>query len=82
MNTELRLSINPTPSQIVRVFVGRLELITPATEQAVEKALATRDRSTIEKYGRFRGPILDELKAENPRPSAGVGQRVDGHLLR
>ena len=62
----LPLSVNPAPTQTVRVFVGRMELITPATEQAVEKALAARDRSTIHKYDRFLEPILDRLKAENP----------------
>jgi len=62
----LPLVINPAPSQTVRAFVGRMEVITPMTEQAVGKALATRDRPTIEKYGRFLNPILDQLKAENP----------------
>jgi len=62
----LPLTISPVPQQTVRAFVGRMELITPATEQAVETALATRNRSTIEKYGRFLDPILDQLKAEDP----------------
>jgi len=43
-----------------------MELITPATEQAIEKALGSHDRKTISKYGRFLEPILDQLKAENP----------------
>jgi hypothetical protein len=62
----LPLSITPSPSQTVRTFVGRLELITPATEQAVKTALAARDVRTITKYARFMEPIMDELKAENP----------------
>jgi len=62
----LPLSVSPAPSETVRVFVGRMELITPATEQEVEKALAARDRSVIQKYGRFLEPILDQLKDENP----------------
>ncbi len=66
VNAVLPLSINPGPSQIVRAFVGRLELITPATEQAVENALAAHDRATISKYGRFLEPIMEQLKAENP----------------
>lgn len=66
VDTILPLSINPAPGQIVRVFVGRLELITPATERAVETALAAHDRSTIDKYGRFLEPIMEQLKAENP----------------
>ena len=62
----LPLSINPAPGQVVRVFVGRLELITPATERAVENALAAHDLPTITKYGRFLQPIMEQLKAENP----------------
>jgi hypothetical protein len=62
----LPLSVNPAPGQIARVFVGRLELITPATEHAIESALAAKDLSTIMKYGRFLEPIMEQLKAENP----------------
>jgi hypothetical protein len=62
----LPLSINPSPGQVVRVFVGRLELITPATERTIETALAERDLSTIMKYGRFLEPIMERLKTENP----------------
>jgi len=62
----LPLSVSPTPGQVVRTFVGRLELITPATEHAIETALATKDLSTIMKYGRFLEPIMEQLKAENP----------------
>jgi hypothetical protein len=66
VNGVLPLSINPGPGQVVRVFVGRLELISPATERAVETALAAHDLSTIEKYGRFLQPIMEQLEAENP----------------
>jgi hypothetical protein len=44
-----------------------MELITPATEHAIATALASHDRRTIEKYGRFLGPILSEMKFEDPR---------------
>jgi len=66
LNTILPLAINPMPSQTVRVLVGRLELITPATTQALEKILATHDLEGLQKYNRFLEPILDEIKAENP----------------
>jgi hypothetical protein len=66
LNTILPLTINPMPSQTVRVLVGRLELITPATTQALEKILATHDLEGLQKYNRFLEPILDEMKAENP----------------
>jgi hypothetical protein len=58
VNEVLPLSINPAPAQTVRVFVGRLELVTPATEKAVETAFATHDTRTLKMYGRFLEPIL------------------------
>ena len=63
----LPLSIKPSPAQTVRVFVGRLELITPATQSAVEQALAARDRVTLARYGRFLMPIVDSIAAEGAR---------------
>ncbi len=58
VNEVLPLSIKPAPAQTVRVFVGRLELVTPATEKAVETAFAVRDTATLKAYGRFLEPIL------------------------
>ncbi len=62
----LPLTISPAPAKSVRVFVGRLELITPATEQAVANALTHHDREMIDKYSRFVEPILDQMKEEDP----------------
>jgi hypothetical protein len=61
----LPLSINPAPAQKVRVFVGRIELITPATRTAVETVLATHDHATLGKYDRFLEPILRTIKDSN-----------------
>lgn len=60
------------------MFVGRLELITPTTERAVENALAARDLSTIMKYGRFLEPIMEQLKAENPARA----RELDDELMK
>jgi len=54
----LHLTIHPAPAQIVRVFVGRLEIVTPATARAVEAAMASKDEVSLNKYGRFLEPIL------------------------
>ena len=69
VNAVLPLSIRPAPVQTVRVFVGRLELVTPATEQAVERALATHDGATLSKYGRFLEPILQAMMKKEPNPA-------------
>jgi len=64
VNRVLPLSITPAPIQTARVFVGRLEIVTPATEKAVEKALVAHDRATLELYGRFLEPILETIMAK------------------
>jgi hypothetical protein len=61
VNHILPLSIKPTPIQTTRVFVGRLELVTPATRNAVEQAIASHDATTLAKYGRFLEPILKTM---------------------
>jgi hypothetical protein len=57
----LPLTIDPAPGQIERVFVGRLEIITPATAMAVKTAVAHSDEATIAKYSRFLEPILQTI---------------------
>jgi len=60
----LRLTIDPAPGQIVRVFVGRLEIVTSATAMAVKTAVARNDEATLNKYGRFLEPILQTIRQE------------------
>jgi hypothetical protein len=66
----LPLSITPAPAKLARVFVGRLELITPATEKSIEAAIASRDSTTLRKYGRFLYPIFDVILAKQSDPAA------------
>jgi hypothetical protein len=62
IDSVLPLAIDPAPEQIVRVFVGRLEIVTPATESAVKTAMTHDDKETLKKYGRFLEPILQIIK--------------------
>jgi hypothetical protein len=73
VDSVLPLSISPAPAQTVRVFVGRLELVTPATQRTVEQALATHDQTTLTRYGRFLVPILENMIA-NEKNSAKKAQ--------
>ena len=73
----LPLEINPTPAEIARVFVGRLELVTPTTEREVAQAIAVNDRPTLRKYGRFLQPIVNRLLAERP---SGDRARIQASL--
>ena len=65
----LPLDIKPRPIETARVFVGRLELITPATTAEVKRALETQDRAALLKYGRFLLPISQQIVAD---PAAGL----------
>ena len=59
----LPLDIEPRPAEVVRVFVGRLEIITPETQTEVEHALRQNDLPTLRKHGRFLEPIAKSLEA-------------------
>ena len=77
VNTILPLTINPAPSETARVFVGRLELVTPTTTQAVEKILATHDVAALQKYNRFLEPILEQMKAANPAKAPQIEKDLE-----
>jgi hypothetical protein len=70
----LPLSIEPRPDELVRVLVGRLELITPALRERVRKLVdgltgkcpdqRKEAAAQLEREGRFAEPVLSELAAE------------------
>ncbi|MDX6577885.1 MAG: hypothetical protein QOE96_3838 [Blastocatellia bacterium] len=65
----LPIEIDPQPTQMVRVLVGRAEIITPETEQSVQRQVSrlgdpgTREDAmrAIRSYGRFSEPILKRI---------------------
>jgi hypothetical protein len=69
VDTVLPLSIRPAPTRLIRVFVGRIELVTPATENAVEAALLSGDHETLGKYGRFVDAIVDTMITRQADPT-------------
>jgi hypothetical protein len=79
VDSVLPLSITPAPAQLVRVFVGLIELVTPATQRSVEAALASRDAATLRKYGRFLEPIFDIIvqKQSDPTRAANLQDDLD-----
>jgi hypothetical protein len=60
----LPLTIEPRPSRVARVFVGRMEVITPATRAAVERALGAGDVGSLRPYGRFLAAISEQIFAD------------------
>jgi hypothetical protein len=61
IDSVLPLDIQPAPSEIARVFVGRMEIVTPAIQEDVKQAFAKNDRLALEKYGRFLEPIAKRI---------------------
>ncbi len=57
----LPLDISPAPSRVNRVFVGRMEVLTAATVQAVRAAVDRNDQEMLARYARFLGPISDRI---------------------
>jgi hypothetical protein len=59
----LPLSVWPTPARVERVFVGRMDVITPAMLQAVGQALTSDSDDVVERFGRLLDPITDRILA-------------------
>ena len=79
----LPLHVDPAPAQTARVFVGRIELITPEATRSVEEAIAKGDWQAIERHGRFLGPILDRIVTERPSmkdPVEQVRQKIGNSI--
>jgi hypothetical protein len=66
----LPLQISPAPAAIVRSFIGRMEVITPESIAAVERALAAGDTRLLEAYGRWLSPIGERVLAKTTSADA------------
>jgi len=74
IDATLPLQVAPAPLATARVFVGRIELITPETVHSVEEAIAKSDVSTINRFNRFLDPILRRIAAESPAEEIRIEQ--------
>jgi hypothetical protein len=71
----LPLSIKPAPDKLVRVLVGRMEIITPERERRIEDAVESMGtcfnaaaepiRSELESLGRFAEPTLERIASQS-----------------
>jgi len=69
----LPITIEPRPAELVRVLVGRAEVITPEMEKSVQRQVSMLGDASAEiretaiagirKYGRFSEPILKRILA-------------------
>jgi hypothetical protein len=80
VSSVLPLEITPAPDHMQRVFVGRMELITPAAEATVEAAIARNDLAALAPYARFLGPITDRLLVKNPAARGRVQEVTNAAL--
>jgi hypothetical protein len=85
----LPLSLNPAPKEVIRVMVGRAELLTSDMEKTIEKNIAALSDSSfdlreqaaanLKKLGRFTEPALKRVAASSTDPE--VKNRA-GDLLK
>jgi hypothetical protein len=75
VDTILPLQVDPAPVQTVRVFVGRIELVTAETQRSVESAIAHSDWPAVERYSRFLAPILARIYSGDPDRLGEIEQR-------
>jgi hypothetical protein len=59
----LPLTIQPEPTELARAFVGRIEMLSPATKQETQAALSSGDSLALQKLGRFLEPFATQLGA-------------------
>jgi hypothetical protein len=77
IETILPLRIDPTPAGIARVFVGRMELVTPTTAKEIKDALLANHFGTLRSYGRFLQAIGRRIVTESaPGERALLEQRL------
>jgi hypothetical protein len=69
----LPLAVTPRPAATERVFVGRVEMLSPFRRQRLETALTKGDTTTLASYGRFLEPFARQIPGgatANPVTSA------------
>lgn len=59
----LPLTVSPVPTAVERVFVGRMEILTPRTLDNVRRAVMDDEMVTLGRYGRFLEPIARRIAA-------------------
>ncbi|HXP88980.1 MAG TPA: hypothetical protein VN841_29940 [Bryobacteraceae bacterium] len=58
----LPLTISPAPLELQRVFVGRLEVLSSGTKDALKRALRAGDNETLTAFGRFLEPFFAQIQ--------------------
>ncbi|HKP86266.1 MAG TPA: hypothetical protein VJZ26_09225 [Blastocatellia bacterium] len=84
----LPITIDPAPSELARVLVGRMEVVTPEMERAIQQQVARLKGSASDvkgvtaaitrKYGRFSEPVLKSIleKTRDVKLRARINQII------
>ncbi|HEY6341162.1 MAG TPA: hypothetical protein VIY49_06685 [Bryobacteraceae bacterium] len=62
VDSVLPLTITPVPREIRRVFVGRMEVLSPATKRLITHAVRSGDNETLTALGRFLEPFVAQMQ--------------------
>jgi hypothetical protein len=82
----LPLTIEPQPSELSRVLVGRIEIITPEMENEIKSSLSDSSRDLnqvaeeiMRKHGRFAEPVLKDVleKTSDPELRTRIQQIIN-----
>jgi hypothetical protein len=69
----LPLSFTPAPERLVRVFVGRIEILTDTQEKGIlENILAQKEGFPVQSLGRFAESILRRVAELAPKENAAL----------
>jgi hypothetical protein len=85
----LPITIGPQPTQLVRVLVSRIEIITPEMENAVRAELNQLDdpspevraaaQTALRQHGRFAEPVVERvLRGDNDTTHADLAETIWG----
>ena len=58
----LPLTVAPAPVELQRVFVGRLEVLSPRAKDTLKHALRAGDSQTLTAFGRFLEPFFAQIQ--------------------
>ncbi len=66
VDAELPLQIKPAPTEVARVFVGRIEMLSPWMESEIRTSLTSGNVPALAKFGRFLDPFLQQIALRDP----------------
>ena len=72
----LPLTISPAPAAVSRVFVGRVEMLSPHVRETIERSVTQGDVAALARWGRFLGPFELAMRPTSNAVRSQAGQSV------